>query len=54
MRKQRYDIFKAGNKWIKSIDHNAKFYDADANWRMKIKWADNSEDCFETVQDLKD
>ena len=52
--KRRYDILKAGNKYIKSIGHTAKFCYADINCRMKIKWGDNSEEFFESLQDLKD
>ena len=35
--KQRYDILKAGNGYIKSIGHTAKLSFADVNCRMKIK-----------------
>ena len=52
--KRRYDILKAGNEFIKSIGHTAKFCYADINCRMKIKWGDNSEEFFESLQDLKD
>ena len=44
--KRRYDILKAGNEYIKSIGHTAKFCYADINCRMKIKWGDNSEEPF--------
>ena len=49
-----YDILKAENEYIKSIGHTAKFCYADINCRMKIRWGDNSEQCFESLQDLKD
>ena len=52
--KRRYDIFKVGNEYIKSIGHTTKFCYADVNCRMKIKWEDNSEGFFESLQDLKD
>ena len=52
--KRWYDILKAGNEYIKSIGHTAKFCYADINCRMKIKWGDNSEEFFESLQDLKD
>ena len=52
--KRRYDILKAGNEFIKSIGHTAKFCYADINCRMKIKWGDNSVEFFESLQDLKD
>ena len=52
--KQRYGILKAGNKYIKSIGHIAKFCYADINCRMKIKRGDNSEEFLESLQDLKD
>ena len=51
--KRRYDILKAGNESIKSIGHTAKFCYADINCRMKIKWADNSEDFFGTLLPLE-
>ena len=52
--KRQYDMLKAGNEYIKSIGHTAKFCYADINCRMKIKWGDNSEEFFESLQDLKD
>ena len=52
--KRRYDILKAGNEYINAIGHTAKFCYADINCRMKIKWGDNSEEFFESLQDLKD
>ena len=39
---------------MKLIDHTAKFCYADINSRMKIKLADNSEDLFESLLDVKD
>ena len=47
-------MLKAGNEYIKSIGHTAKFCCAVINCRMKIKWGDNSEEFFESLQDLKD
>ena len=47
-------MLKAGNEYIKSIGHTAKFCCADINCQMKIKWGDNSEEFFESLQDLKD
>ena len=44
--KGRYDILKAGNEYIKSIDHTVYFCYADVNCRMKIKSAHNLEDFF--------
>ena len=52
--KQRYDILKAGNEYIKSICHTAKFCYADINCRMEIKWGDNSKEFSGSFQDLKD
>ena len=52
--KWRYDILKARNEYIKSIGHTPKFCYADINCRMKNKWGDNSEEFFESLQDLKD
>ena len=44
--KWRYDILQAGNEYIKSNGHIAKFCYADINCRMKIKRADNFEKFF--------
>ena len=44
--KRRYDILQAGNEYIKSNGHIAKFCYADINCRMKIKRADNFEKFF--------
>ena len=52
--KRRYDILEAGNEFIKSIGHTAKFCYADINCRMIIKWGNNSEEFFESLQGLKD
>ena len=53
--KRRYDILKAGNEYIKSIDHTVYFCYTHINCRMKIKSAHNLEDFFfETLQVLKD
>ena len=51
--KRWYDTLKAGNEYIKSIGHTAKFCYADINCQMKIKWEDNSEEFFESLRDLK-
>ena len=45
MTKRRYDILKAGNEYIKSVDHTAKFCYADVNYSMGF---------FESLQELKD
>ena len=50
--KRRYDILKAGNEYIKSIGHTAKFYYADINCQVKIKWGDNAEEFFESLQEI--
>ena len=52
--KRQYHILKARNEYIKSIGHTAKCCYANINRRMTIKWADNSEDFFEFLQDVKD
>ena len=54
LKKRRYDILKTGNEYIKSVCYTAKFCYADINCWMKIKWRDNSEEFFESPQDIKD
>ena len=39
---------------LASDNQNAKFCYADVNFRLKIRWNDNQEDFFDTLEGLRD
>ena len=51
--KRRYLMLSEANK-LASDNQNANFCYADVNCRLKIRWNDNQEDFFDTLEDLRD
>ena len=51
--KSRYLMLSEANK-LASDNQNANFCYADVNCRLKIRWNDNQEDFFTTLEDLRD
>ena len=51
--KRRYLMLLEANK-LASDNQNANFCYADVNCRLKIRWNDNQEDFFDTLEDLRD
>ena len=51
--KRRYLMPSEANK-LASDNQNANFCYADVNCRLKIRWNDNQEDFFDTLEDLRD
>ena len=51
--KSRYLMLSEANK-LASDNQNANFCYADVNCRLKIRWNDNQEDFFDTLEDLRD
>ena len=51
--KRRYLMLSKANK-LASDNQNANFCYADVNCRLKIRWNDNQEDFFDTLEDLRD
>ena len=41
-------------KKLASDNRNTNFCYADVNCRLKIRWNDNQEDFFDTLEDLRD
>ena len=50
--KKRYSVLKLANDYVKSFDH-VKFCLADINCRLKVKWDDDSENFFDSFEELK-
>ena len=46
-------MLSEANKLV-SDNQNATFCHADVNCRLKIRWNDNREDFFDTLENLKD
>ena len=46
-------MFSEANK-LASHNQNANFCYADVGCRLKIRWNDNQEDFFDTLEDLRD
>ena len=51
--KRHYLMLSEANK-LASDNQNANFCYADVNCRLKIRWNDNQEDFFDTLEDLRD
>ena len=51
--KKRYLMLSEANK-LASDNQNANFCYADVNCSLKIRWNDNQEDFFDTLEDLRD
>ena len=51
--KRRYLMLLEANT-LASDNQNANFCYADVNYRLKIRWIDNQEDFFDTLEDLRD
>ena len=51
--KRRYLMLSEENK-LASDNQNDNFCYADVNCRLKIRWNDNQEDFFDTLEDLRD
>ena len=51
--KRRYLMLSEANK-LASDNQNANFCYADVNCSLKIRWNDNQEDFFDTLEDLRD
>ena len=50
---RRYLMLSEANK-LASDNQNANFFYTDVNCRLKIRWNDNQEDFFDTLEDLRD
>ena len=51
---KRYCLMLSEANKLASDNQNANFCYADVNCRLKIRWNDNQEDFFDTLEDLRD